>query len=157
MSLLDNILDEADKIVNHRSEDNDRRYGSFEDCMTRVSKLASIISGKDITVDDAFIIMVSLKLSRESNFHKRDNLVDLVGYVQGWHDYREKLALQEEDTLYDEAHSDERMSKIGRNGNEGLHYEKKAAHYVTEDGIFPFDYFESVTTSQYIEPHHNED
>ena len=83
------ILEKAHEIVNNRSEDKERRYGNFEECMTRVSKLASIISDKEITVDDTFVIMMALKLSRESHYHKEDNLIDLLGYIQGWHDYRE--------------------------------------------------------------------
>ncbi len=114
------ILQEAHDIVNERTEDKDRRYGSFDDCMGRVSALASVLTGKEITVDDAYNVLIALKLSRESHCHKRDNMVDLCGYVQGLHSYREKN-LGPEDRLTEEA-LEERMKIIGQNGNDGLHY-----------------------------------
>ena len=83
------ILEMAHDIVNKRDEEKDRQYGSFEDCMKRVSQLATIFTGKEITADDAYWIMISLKLSRESHCHKEDNLVDLCGYIQGLHAHRE--------------------------------------------------------------------
>ena len=115
------ILQEAHSIVNERNEDKDRRYGSFDDCMGRVAALATILTGKEITVDDAYNILISLKLSRESHYHKRDNMVDLCGYVQGLHSYREKK-LPTEDKLSEEV-LEERMKHIGQNGNDGLHYD----------------------------------
>lgn len=115
------ILQEAHSIVNERNEDKDRRYGSFDDCMGRVSKLATILTGKDITTEDAYWVLVCLKLSRESHYHKRDNMVDMVGYLQGLHSFREKN-LQTEDKLSEEA-LEKRMNIIGQNGNTGEHYD----------------------------------
>ena len=115
------ILEIAHEIVNNRDEDKDRRYGNFDECMGRVSALASILTGKQLTVDDAYWILVCLKLSRESHYHKQDNMVDLVGYIQGLHSWREK-SLKEEDKL-SEAALEERMKHIGQNGNDGLHYD----------------------------------
>lgn len=117
------ILEEAHDIVNNRDEDKDRRYGNFDECMGRVSALASILTGKQLTVDDAYWILICLKLSRESHYHKQDNMVDLVGYIQGLHSWREK-SLPTEDKLSEEV-LEERMKIIGQNGNDGLHYEAK--------------------------------
>ena len=86
------ILEEAHDIVNIRDEEKTRRYGDFDDCMGRVSKIATVLTGKEITVDDAFNILIALKLSRESHSHKHDNMVDLCGYIQGLHNHREKTA-----------------------------------------------------------------
>ena len=85
------ILQEAHDIVNIRDEEKTRRYGDFDECMGRVSTLATVLTGKKITVDDAFNILIALKLSRESHSHKRDNLVDLCGYIQGAHNHRESI------------------------------------------------------------------
>ena len=115
------ILEEAHSIVNERDEDKDRRYGDFDDCMGRVAKLATILTGKHIEVSDAYWILIALKLSRESHYHKRDNMVDLVGYIQGLHSYLEK-SLKPEDKLSEEV-LEERMKHIGQNGNDGLHYD----------------------------------
>ena len=115
------ILEEAHSIVNERDEDKNRRYGDFDECMDRVARLASILTGKELSVDDAYWILVSLKLSRESHYHKRDNMVDLVGYLQGLHSYREKN-LPDEEKLDEEA-LERRMNIIGQNGNTGEHYD----------------------------------
>lgn len=124
------VLEMAHEIVNNRSEDKDRRYGSFEECMGRVSDLASTISGKTITVDDAFVMMISLKLSRESNYHKEDNIVDLLGYIQGWHDHRERQSYRDQLALNElEVDMEKRMDVIGQNGNDGLHYDKDGRAY----------------------------
>ena len=115
------ILQEAHSIVNDRDEDKDRRYGNFDDCMGRTAALSTILTGKELTADDIYNVLIALKLSRESHYHKRDNMVDLCGYVQGLHTHREKNR-QPEDKLSEEA-LEERMNIIGQNGNDGLHYE----------------------------------
>jgi DNA-binding protein H-NS len=79
-----NILDTANKIVNERNEEKERQYGPFEEGMEKAAKIASLISGKDITADDVYIIMMSLKLSRQSYNKKEDNLLDLVAYAGAW-------------------------------------------------------------------------
>ena len=85
-----NILDTANKIVNERNEEKERQYGPFEEGMEKAAKIASLISGKDITSDDVYIIMIALKLSRQSYNHKEDNLLDLVAYVGSWNNYKNK-------------------------------------------------------------------
>lgn len=120
---IDNILEEANEIVNNRTEDKERRYGSFPECMGRVAALSTILCGKDISVDDAFNILIALKLSRESHSHKRDNMVDLVGYIQGKHSYLESKLPKEEKLTEEEL--EDRMKIIGQNGNDGLHYKSE--------------------------------
>ena len=121
------ILQEAHDIVNERNEDKDRRYGAFDDCMGRVSAIATVLTGKEITIDDAYNILIALKLSRESHYHKHDNMVDLCGYIQGLHSYREKN-LPPENKLSEEV-LEKRMDIIGQNGNTGEHYEQSRTMY----------------------------
>jgi predicted transcriptional regulator len=82
-----NILEEADKIVNKRSEEKERQYGSFDEGMEKASKLASIMTSKDITAIDMYKCMVALKISRESFNHKEDNLLDTVAYLGALNNY----------------------------------------------------------------------
>lgn len=79
-----NILDEANKIVNERSEEKERMYGPFEEGMEKAAAIATLIAGKEITPDMMYICMMALKLSRESYSHKEDNLLDLVAYIGAW-------------------------------------------------------------------------
>lgn len=84
---MKSILEEAHEIVNERSEERDRRYGDFDESMDKMSKLATIMCGKEITIKDCFMLLMALKLSRESYAHTTDNLRDLCGYVQGLENY----------------------------------------------------------------------
>ncbi len=92
-----NILKEADKIVNERSEEKSRQYGSFSEGMERAAKIASAMSGKDVTAVDMFISMIALKLSRESFNHKEDNLLDCVAYIGALNDYLDELKTKKSD------------------------------------------------------------
>jgi DNA-binding protein H-NS len=76
-----NILEKANQIVNLRSEEKEREYGPFEEGMTIASKIASLLSKKEITTIDMYNCMIALKLSRESYNHKEDNLLDAVAYL----------------------------------------------------------------------------
>lgn len=82
-----NILEEANKIVNLRSEEKERMYGPFEEGMNRAAKIASGITGKDLVAEDVYAIMVALKLSRHSYAYKEDNLLDAVAYLGSLNNY----------------------------------------------------------------------
>ena len=82
-----NILEEADQIINVRSEEKERMYGPFEEGMERAAMIASGCTGKDITAKDMYMCMVALKLSRESYTHKEDNLLDAVAYIGSLNNY----------------------------------------------------------------------
>lgn len=76
-----NILKEADKIINKRSQEKERSYGPFSEGMKRAAMIASGCTGKKITAKDMYMCMIALKLSRESYNHKEDNLLDAVAYI----------------------------------------------------------------------------
>lgn len=82
-----NILLEANKIINERSEEKERMYGPFEEGMDRAAKIASGMTGKDITGSDMYAFMVALKLSRHSYNYKEDNLLDAVAYIGSLNNY----------------------------------------------------------------------
>jgi hypothetical protein len=85
-----NILKEADKIINERSEEKERMYGPFEEGMDRAAKIASGMSGKDFNAKDVYACMVALKLSRHSYNYKEDNLLDAVAYIASLNNYCNK-------------------------------------------------------------------
>jgi hypothetical protein len=82
-----NILEKANDIVNNRSEENARNYGSFSDGMEKAAAIASIMSNKEFTAHDMFIAMIALKFSRQSFNLKEDNLLDAVAYIGAWQNY----------------------------------------------------------------------
>lgn len=73
----ESILLEAEKIL------NGDRQADYSDAVTnfkRISECASLLTGKELTSEDCCKVMIAVKLMRERNKHKRDNLVDLCGY-----------------------------------------------------------------------------
>lgn len=76
------ILGDAAKIV---AGDRQAAYGKPENNFGKIASIWSGILGDklavDITPEEVALCMVGLKLARESWQHKRDNLVDAVGYV----------------------------------------------------------------------------
>ncbi len=82
-----NILQEANEIVNNRDQESDRQYGPFSESMSKSAKMASLLSNKEITTIDVFNVLISLKLTRQSYAHKRDNLMDCVSYIGGMSNY----------------------------------------------------------------------
>ena len=89
-----NILNEANNIVNKRSQEADRQYGPFSEGMEKAAQLATIMSNKNISTIDMFNCMMALKLSRESYSHKTDNLLDLVAYAGGLENYHQQKIIK---------------------------------------------------------------
>ena len=72
------ILVEAHQLVNG---DRQASYGSPAENFSRIADLWSAYLGKAVTAKDVAICMALLKLAREANRHKVDNLLDAVGYI----------------------------------------------------------------------------
>jgi hypothetical protein len=85
-----NILEQANEIVNKRSEEKERMYGPFDESMEKAAKLASIMTNLDIKPKDIYLCMVAIKLSRESYDHKEDNLLDCVAYLGALNNHYQK-------------------------------------------------------------------
>lgn len=88
-----NILKEADKIVNQRSEEKERQYGSFGESMDKMRDLFNGMSGLKLETKHMFQAMIALKLSREAHSHKEDNLLDAVAYMGAMNNYLEDKAV----------------------------------------------------------------
>jgi len=84
---MSNILEQANKIINERSEEKERQYGPMGEGFERAALIASGMSGKEWTAHDMFIAMVALKFSRQSYNFKEDNLLDAVAYIGAWQNY----------------------------------------------------------------------
>lgn len=72
------IIDEAKEI---RGGSRQSDYGDCVANMQRISEIATLINGKKLTPKECTIVLIAVKLSREAFRHKRDNLVDLIGYT----------------------------------------------------------------------------
>jgi hypothetical protein len=74
-----NILEEANEITGGERNDS---YGHPRFDFTRTAKLWSAFLGIEITPEQIPLLMILLKVSREANKHKRDNLTDIAGYAR---------------------------------------------------------------------------
>ena len=81
------VLEKAYDIVVAREDDEHNDYGEFSESMGRAKLIYMGMTGRDIPITDMYAVLVALKLSRESFNHKRDNLVDVCGYIQGLDDF----------------------------------------------------------------------
>lgn len=77
------ILQEADAIA---GKDRSRDYGHPYDNHKLIADYWNLLLGKKLSVPiaprEVALMMVCLKLAREGNTPKRDNLVDIAGYVK---------------------------------------------------------------------------
>jgi len=72
-------LQEAQRLV---YGDRNASYGHPYDDFSRTAKLWSAILGHDVTAEQAALCMCAVKISRQVNSPKRDNMVDLAGYAE---------------------------------------------------------------------------
>jgi hypothetical protein len=76
---MESILEEAKRIVHG---DRGENYGHpFED-FSRTAMIWSAILGIDVEPEQVALCMVGVKISREVNRPKRDNIVDGAGYFE---------------------------------------------------------------------------
>lgn len=75
---LPTILEEAQSLVYGAREES---YGHPFIDFSRTAKMWSALLDIDITPKQVALCMIALKLSRETNKHRRDNLVDAAGYA----------------------------------------------------------------------------
>jgi len=80
MSDSDNsILTEAQGLVHG---DRQQSYGHPYADFSRTAAMWSAILGVPVEPEQVGLCMIAVKLSRECNRHKRDNLTDIAGYAE---------------------------------------------------------------------------
>lgn len=82
-----NILEQANMIVNERSEEKERNYGKFEDAMDKMRDIFNSMTGLELSTEHMYIAMIALKFSREAHTHREDNLLDAVAYIGSLNNY----------------------------------------------------------------------
>jgi hypothetical protein len=74
----DDILSIARSLV---YGDRQADYGHPKDDMDRTAKMWSAVLGHEVTAEQVALCMCCVKISRQVNRRKRDNLIDLAGYA----------------------------------------------------------------------------
>lgn len=75
----ESVLQEAQRLV-HGARNAD--YGPPAVADARTAAMLKARFGWDVKATDIWQVMVLLKISREANFPKRDNRVDIAGYAE---------------------------------------------------------------------------
>lgn len=78
MEQLRSVLLDAEEIINGPRQSD---YGHPFDNFSQTAKLWSAAFGFEFTAEQVAIAMILVKVSRETNRPKRDNLVDIAGYA----------------------------------------------------------------------------
>lgn len=73
------VLKEAEKLVHG---DRNESYGHPLDDFSRTAKMWSAILGVSVEPEQVGLCMIAVKISRECNAPRRDNLVDAAGYAE---------------------------------------------------------------------------
>lgn len=66
-----------DEILSSRGQE----YGDSSRMLTKIAAMWSLILGHNITPKEVGLMMVGMKILREGQRHKKDNLVDIAGYA----------------------------------------------------------------------------
>lgn len=72
------ILQEAQRLVHG---DRQADYGHPLDDFSKTAKMWSAIAGVELTPEQVGLMMCCVKISRQLNRPKRDNMTDLAGYA----------------------------------------------------------------------------
>ncbi len=77
--MSETILEEAQRLVHG---DRQASYGHPYDDFTRTGKMwAAILGLPEVTPEQVALCMCAVKISRQCNAPKRDNMTDLAGYA----------------------------------------------------------------------------
>jgi hypothetical protein len=77
------ILAQVDGIISERGIN----YGDPRESFTQIAEIwttllrGKLAPGQRVSASDVGLLMASLKIVRQANTHKRDNLVDAIGYL----------------------------------------------------------------------------
>lgn len=76
--LSDTAATQALKVV----EDREQKYGSPSKNFEDIASIWEGVTGHSYTASQVALMMIGVKLSREGFRHRRDNIVDIIGYAE---------------------------------------------------------------------------
>lgn len=74
--ILEEVQDTLKERGNQNGYDKDKERSA-----AKIAKVFNALTGRDLTEQEAWTFMICLKLVRNQNKPRRDNIVDLIGYT----------------------------------------------------------------------------
>lgn len=90
-----NLLKDAIDVIYNRTTEKTIDYGPFDESMAGAARIASELTGKNITTEDFYKCMMALKLSRLKYSMKDDTFLDLLAYTGALHKRIEDIKVNE--------------------------------------------------------------
>ena len=81
------ILKRAHDIIDNRTEEKERQYGSMSENCRHAAQIAGIMQNKEFNDTDVIAILAALKLARHNRSYKQDSLLDAVAYLGALDNY----------------------------------------------------------------------
>jgi hypothetical protein len=79
---MSDLFKEVEKVL----KDREFYYGDAGESFHKVAELWSSILGVELEAPDVMMCMIALKLCREINNPKKDNVIDMIGYLKLYSD-----------------------------------------------------------------------
>lgn len=76
-----NVNEIKDLLDNFFREKSDN-YGDYYTQFEKLANIFNVLTNKNITCEDCVLVLILLKLLRESNRHNNDNIIDAIGYLR---------------------------------------------------------------------------
>lgn len=80
VSIQKGVLEEVQDTLKERGNQNGYDADK-ERSAAKIAKVFNALTGRDLTEQEAWTFMICLKLVRNQNKPRRDNIVDLIGYA----------------------------------------------------------------------------
>ena|SRR6187402_2817836 len=98
----DNLLKDAAEVIYNRNTEKTIEYGPFDESMASAARIATELTGKQITTIDFYKCMMALKLARLKYSMKDDTILDLLAYTGQMHKSIEDNKVELQKFLNDE-------------------------------------------------------
>lgn len=85
-----NILKKAIDVIYDRKSEKAKEYGPFEESMASAARIATEMTGKEITTQDFYKCMIALKFARLRYNSKEDTFMDAAAYLGSLHKFESK-------------------------------------------------------------------
>lgn len=107
----------AKEIVIDRLQEKERQYGDFNEGIIKIVKIYNLLYS-DSCINELMVlrVLVLLKITREGNSHKEDNIIDMIAYLDRLN-YFENNIQRQDGNIFDKIRQWAKDKGIIQNGD----------------------------------------